>query len=416
MNSQPQPHSHPPSSAIRAADLPTPELRNKAKELKANIRAALKKLPVKLTPTGIEFDENSLKGVKVEDLRKARKLIEELREMLNPTITLKTLEIFLKETITKGKPLETLLEAGSLEAEIEQGLNAFKDGELSFTPNLSRLSFPTDPNTLEQLKAGLESGALTGTILTAFPSEADLTRLVMAINDQEAKRVAETKATNKSYTPKIFTADSLKDMTVSEFLARHFEARGGIFFERDSRIEFWNKLRWEPNETEIKAGRTTLAAVYATASDHEAAFNRLKLQTTLGEALGMATLSFTFTRKENLNDIKILQRVNPNPKEYSKKQSNDLTFKRLMDANANILTPLEWLSLLNKSANPQDYNTYPTPYGIDGVYNCECLGGITSSDSASAYSSLFGVSLSWLNPLGSSGNLARSVLRGTPWF
>ena len=81
MEVQPRSNSE-PSSGIRAANLSTPELRNRAKELKAEIRDALKRLPVKLTPTGIEFPKDSIKGISVHDLRHARELIEDLNEML----------------------------------------------------------------------------------------------------------------------------------------------------------------------------------------------------------------------------------------------------------------------------------------------------------------------------------------------
>ena len=418
MDTQSESHSE-PSSGIRAADLPTPELRNRAKELKAEIRAALKRLPVKLTPTGIEFPDDSLKGIDAKDLRNVTNLINELREILNPTNTIKKLEYFLKGNFINGKPLDTLLEAGSLEAEIEQGFKAFIDGELGFTADLSKLSFPTDPKTLEQLKAGLETGALTGAILTAFPGEADLQRLVMALNAQESKRAAEAKAAKKYYEQKTFTIESLKDMTVTEFLARHFEARGGNIYERDYRIQNWSNLRWEPNDAEIEAGRTTLPAVYTVALYHETAYNRLKPQATLGEVLGTSALSFAFTRKVIPDDTKLLQGVNPNSKKFINMQGDGLKFTRLMNADVNILSPVEWLSLLSCCPNPNDYQTYPTPchltpYLEDSVDNLEWLGSINSMDSAQVLSGDGGVHFSGNHPLVSGDHArARSVLRGT---
>ena len=404
-----------PSSGIRAANLPTLEQRNKAKELKAEIRAALKSLPIKLTPTGIEFTDNSLKGIKAEDLRNLTKKISELRELLNPKAipnSIKPLEKYLKETTSDGKPLETLFDAGSLEAEIEQSLNAFKDGPLGFTPDLTKLSFPTDSNTLEQLKSGLESGALTGAILTAFPSEVDLPKLVTALNIQESKRVTEAALAKESYEQKTFTIESLKDMSVTEFLARHFEARGGIFFSRNGRIATWNNLRWQPNDSLFSAGFTSFSAVYASAPFCETAFNYLKPQATLGEVLSTAALTFSFTRKEIPDNTKLIQGANPKSTRFIDSQGC-ISFERLMKARTEILSPIEWLSLLSRSVNPEDYNTYPTPNCLDKFDNWEWLGAITSASAAGAYSGSLGAVLVWSGPRNTGGdNRARSAFRG----
>ena len=204
-------------------------------------------------------------------------------------------------------------------------------------------------------------------------------------------------------------------MSVTEFLARHFEARGGILSKRNERIKGWSKLRWQPNEYEIKVGRTTLPAVYTAASNHEAAFNYLKPQATLGEVLGTTALAFAYTKKAIPKDTKLIQGANQDSKEYIKKQGDGVTFKRLMDAKVDILSPLEWLALLGRCSNPQDYFTYPTPWDIVGVHNWEWLGGIHASGSARARSGDDGANLYWLAPLHSDdSSRARSVFRGTP--
>ena len=176
-----------------------------------------------------------------------------------------------------------------------------------------------------------------------------------------------------------------------------------------------NNLRWQPSEAEIKAGRTTLSAVYAAALNHEVAFNCLKSQATLGEVLSIATLSFAYTKKEISHDTKLIQGVNLDSKDYINEQGEGLCFRRLMDAKAEILSPLEWLSLLSRSSNLKDYHTYPTPYSIDRIYNWEWLGGINTLRSARTDSSKDGANFGWDIPLRSADDTrARSVFRGIP--
>lgn len=320
------------------------------------------------------------------------------------------------ERPTNGKPLDVDLDSGSFELEIAQQMAAIEDGPLGYKPDLSQLTFPTDPETLKQLKEGIESGALTGTILTAFPGEADLPRLAAALNEQEAKRAAEAKAADEKYQPITHTPESLKKMPVTEFLALHFEARGGILYKKEERLKEWAKLRWQPIAAESKDGRKTLAAVYAAAEDHAAAYDNLKPQSSLGEVLGTAALSFAYTRGEIPADTALIQgdveadlRID--------QQGSGLTFERLINAKASFLSPIEWLSLLRQSSDPKDFKTYPTPYGIDSVNNWEWLSGILPSDSACAYAGDGGANLSWSVPRRSNGyGRARSVLRGAPGF
>ena len=204
-------------------------------------------------------------------------------------------------------------------------------------------------------------------------------------------------------------------MSIIDFLERHFEARGG----KIAHNAYWDRLRWQPNEAEINAGHTTLVDVYNTASNHKSAFKKLKPQATLGDVLGMVTLSFTFTRKENPEYTKLLQGVSSDSKDYIDKQGRGLTFKRLMNAKVDILSPVEWLSLLSRSANPQDYSTYPAPSFMagEGITNIEFLGGICYLDyySAATVSGVNGACLMNLGPYNTTEqSRARSVLRGTP--
>jgi hypothetical protein len=133
-----------------------------------------------------------------------------------------------------GSSLESRLEGGSLDAQVQTYARAFADGLRGFELDRTKLRFPHDALTLARLKEGIEFGAITGLVIEAYPDAAQLEAIAQKVNPSSR-------------------ADELDRMlreSVTDFLASHFQARGGKLLDgedEESRVAYLRMRKWRRN-------------------------------------------------------------------------------------------------------------------------------------------------------------------------
>jgi hypothetical protein len=306
-----------------------------------------------------------------------------------------------KGTRAESGHLLTLLPK-SIQAHIspEQLLRAvesFADGSLGFDPDLARISFDLSPERERLLALGFESGALTGFILTAYPAREDLSRLLAAIHTQENQRLI----ANPTYRKKAYTLETLQQIPVTEFALRHFEARGGRIYSRDTRIATWALTRWPRDGKALwktyaeitKRLKVTVDSWFdeggGTTSDfakvHEAVYRCLQPQQTLGDVLGTVELAFTNVAQEVSASAMMLTDTGLS----ALPQGKGTNFARLMESGIAPMNPPQFLALTTTIGDPDNPSTYPAP----NWKTWEWLAGITATSVACGNSLSDGLNL-----------------------
>lgn len=298
--------------------------------------------------------------------------------------------------------LESKLEGGSLEHWISRAEAVYADGALGFPIDRASIRFAPTPEKLTRLKAGIEAGSITGAIVEAYPTDADLRR-------RPGKPGRSAKELKK-----------LRDMPITEFIAEHFAARGGTLYEKAHRIKEWRALRWATDSgetirarmiresqvrglapTEWTAMNGSLTQEYKDA--HKAVYEALPPQPKVSDRLGQATLVFTDVRTDVPQTTKLLG-SNGTPSAVS--QGAGLSFAQLLRGNVPPITPTEFLALASALSDPKGIGSYIDPK------TWEWFDAITASCAAGGDSASDGLSLDWGDP-GSAGKdgRARSVVR-----
>lgn len=302
----------------------------------------------------------------------------------------------------KSEGLEEKLEGGSLDHWLWRAMDAYADGALGFLFDHSAIRFEATPEKLARLKAGIETGLITGAVVVAYPTEEDLYK-AMRMTGRSARE-------NRKRLKQILA------MPVTEFLAEHFSCRSGILFEKEIRIKAWRELRWPTDDGESLRERFFAESKHASLDPahwgtlvreyievHKDVYEELPPQPKLETRLGRAKLTFMDTRKEVPLTAKLL-RSDGTVSIYP--QGEGLSFVRLLQEDVPLPTPTEFLALASILAEPKDPSTYPNP----GTW--EWLGAITPRHAACGDSfPNFELELNWGAPEGAiTANRARAVV------
>jgi hypothetical protein len=296
----------------------------------------------------------------------------------------------------EGNTLESRLEGGSLDAQLQKCVRAFADGEWGFQVDVGKVEIPVSPEFLDRLKEGIECGAINGAVIEAYPTIGDI---------PQQTRPAEF--------------DRIWKASAAEYLAEHFEKRGGTIYERDRRTAKWKTLRsvaahgsplWKvfhdsaplkgstPSEWVDANGSRTPKYIELHKAVHDAGLLTPKK---VCDVAGTATLTFTNVKREVTKKTKLLGADGVS----ALKQGDDLTFVRMMQEKIDTLTPTESLALTSAIADPKKIGTYPAPA------TWEWLAGIDDTY-AGACSRSGGLRLGWAAPEDSSSDCrVRSVVR-----
>ncbi len=170
----------------------------------------------------------------VADLTKTLDVIDVAEGRVNPEKarekwTLDQLRHWLSTKRTPdGATLESKLEGGSLDAQVQQYARALAEGFRGFELDATKLRFPHDASTLARLQEGLECGAITGIVIEAYPN-ADQLKMI---------------ATNVNPTDPDTELDTMQGESLVEFLAKHFQARGGKLYDAASRLVHLRTMKW----------------------------------------------------------------------------------------------------------------------------------------------------------------------------
>jgi AAA domain (dynein-related subfamily) len=335
------------------------------------------------------------------DLTRERWSIAELRTWLQTTLD------------CIGNTLESHLEGQSLDVSVAKYQAAYREGDFGFTLDPSRIELPVSAEFLKRLKEGFESGAINGVVIEAYPTE-DEVRTIAGKGAGVLGAVGQVFG-KPAVTPQNIA--ELLDATAVEFLARHFEKRGGTLYDKASRFAKWKTLRtaasngeplWQVFQRAATASGVNPSAWVKNGSRtteyaqlHKAIHGALQPPTKLRDVTGKATITFTNVLQNVQSDAKILNADGVTAVE----QGLGLTFIRLMQEKIDTLTPPEFLAL-TAACDPGDITTYPDQSGW------EWLAGIDDTYAAIACSDSGGLSLGWDDPEDSRSNYrVRSVVR-----
>ena len=385
------------AAALTLADLP-PERRDEGRRLHTQYHALLAEaglLDAGRADLGKLEDASFVRRADPRVLRDIAQVQERLANLT--TLDLPELRRFLQQPGVDGRSLESRLEGGSLDAQLEKHLAAFADGEFGFTPDLSELRVGGTPGFRQRLRAGIEAGAITGIVLEAYPTE----------------RQVWTMAQNQ---PMTTLPSELRGLPVVDFWAKHFQARGGGIVDADNGLVRWRKMKWSRSPAEPlwklfadQRGHTLHdylhqngARTQAYDEDHAAVYAALPAQPTLVEVLGTAHLVFTNTEQVVASTRPILGARGVT----SLTHGEGLSFVRLLSEQVDTLTPSEHLALATTVSTPEDTNTY-----LD-MDTWSTLAGVDPTVAAGAYSDSVGLYLDWNVPEYSySFSRVRSVVR-----
>jgi energy-coupling factor transporter ATP-binding protein EcfA2 len=306
-----------------------------------------------------------------------------------------------------GNTLESRLEGGSLDAQLNQVRAAYADGEWGFNVDISSIEIPVSPEYLRRLKEGIECGAINGVVVEAYPSSNEAFRMIEKQSPMDVQQAQQA-------------FDRVMSLPAVEFLINHFEKRGVTIYEWDRRIAKWNTLRsvavngsplWKVfHDSAPLTGSTPSEWTDANGSRspkyielHKAVFDAgLMPPKNVSDVAGTATLTFTNVKREVTKKTKILGADGVS----TLKQGNDLTFVRMMQEKIDTLTPTESLALTSAIADPKKIETYPAPA------TWEWLASIDDTCAARACSGSGGLRLGWAAPGSSSSDFrVRSVVR-----
>jgi hypothetical protein len=330
------------------------------------------------------------------------------RTVLQPTWGIAEMQTWLRDTIgSNEESLESRLDS-PFDTQFQRCTHAYAEGPRGFQLEISKLRFPNDPATLARLKKGIEAGAITGIAIEAYPDSGQLEAIAARLNPSDAG----------------FQFETILAETTIEFLARHFEARGGkIFHQETTQLPEWKRMRWQPlgGGAQWQAfhdlaaseghdpstdwldanGNLTPAYVALQARVYD---ESLAAQPSVRDTLGTTSVIFTDTRQ----DVPA-----PDPKLVSYSVGSyapgeGLSFVSLLQQKVDLLSPPEFLALMGMIGNPADTSTYPD------LETWKWHSGIRREKATLVYSSYRdGLRLRWDSPHWRySHNRARPVIRG----
>lgn len=344
----------------------------------------------------------------VADLTNALDVIDVAEGRVNPERareqwTLDQLRTWLQTTRAPDRAsLESKLEGGSLDRQVERYADAFASGPRGFLLDFKKLRFPHDAPTLARLQEGIETGAITGIVIEAYPDEAQLGQIARAVNPAGPSREFE----------------KLKRESSAEFLARHFQARGGMLYDAENRLAHYRTMKWPKDAPLWKAFQDVAAKnghnpatdyldangnrTQAYKDDHGDVYLALGYQPTVEELLGTASVVFTNTKRDVPKSGKILGSAGVT----TLAQGEGLSSIAMVQHKVDTLSPAEHLALTAAMSTPANPATYPDPK------TWAWLAGIDEQYAANAYSDSDGLYLFWNDPEYShSFSRVRSVVR-----
>jgi hypothetical protein len=168
------------------------------------------------------------------------------------------------------------------------------------------------------------------------------------------------------------------DASAVEFVARHFENRGGKLYEENSRLAKWATLRtttaageslWQVLQRVSRAMGVQPSA-FLDRNEHtnvrKAVYEALSSPTKLRDVAGKATLTFANVSQNFQGDARIPSTDSVTAVE----QRAGLTLAWMTQENVDMITPTELLALVTASSSPRVTGTYPPPH------TWEWIGGI----------------------------------------
>jgi MoxR-like ATPase len=326
-------------------------------------------------------------------------------DLLRPTWGVDEMRAWFQATLgSDGQPLESKLEGKSFDKQVKKYVRAFADGKRGFALDLTKIRFPHDALTLARLQEGLECGAITGIVIEAYPDAAQLDAIAQQVNPSS---------------PAV-ERDKMLQESVVDFLANHFQARGGKLWDAAARLAKWRTMKWPPrgagpiwkafHERAAQEGHD-IATDYLDANnartqeykdDHAAVYANLGTQPALQDVLGTVSVVFTNTKKDVPKTSKILGEDGVT----SLAHGEGLSSIALIQNKVDTLTPAEELALAAAMSTPGDTATYPDPN------TWIWLAGIDPEYAAHARSCSDGLNLDWDAPGNSNSySRVRSVVR-----
>ena len=288
-----------------------------------------------------------------------------------------------------GATLESKLEGGSLDAQVQQYARALADGPRGFELDRTKLRYPHDAPTLARLQEGIECGAITGIVIEAYP-------------DAEQLKVIAAKVSPADPDTEL---DKIHGESGVDFLAKHFQGRGGKLYDAENRLARMRTMKWPRRSgaplwkafheivaenghdiaTDYLKNNTTTAAYK---DDHAGVFANLNTQPTVQEMLGTASMVFTNTKRDVPKTSKILGADGVT----TLAQGQSLSSIALIQHKVDTLSPAEDLALASVMSTPGDTSTYPDPQ------TWVWLAGIDREYAAYAGSDSGGLELRWNTP------------------
>jgi hypothetical protein len=332
----------------------------------------------------------------VADLTKTLDVIDDAEGRVNPERarekwTLDQLRNWLStKRAPDGATLESKLEGGSLDAQVQQYARALAEGPRGFQLDTAKLRFPHDAPTLARLQEGIECGAITGLVIEAYPNAEQLKAIAAALDPADPDTAL----------------DKLQSESGVDFLAKHFQGRGGKLYDAESRLAKWRTMKWPPRSRgqlwkafhELAAQHGyDIATDYLDANgartraykkDHAEIYADLDDQPTVQDLLGTASMVFTNTKRDVPKTGKILGADGVT----TLAQGQDLSSIALIQHKVDTLSPAEELALTSAMSTPAKTSTYPAPN------TWEWLAGIDAEYAAGACSFSGGLGLGWNGP------------------
>ena len=302
-----------------------------------------------------------------------------------------------------GATLESNLEGGSLDAQVQQYARAFADGPRGFELDLTRLRFPHDAPTLARLQEGIECGAITGLVIEAYPDAEQLKAIAAALDPADPDTAL----------------DKLQAESGVDFLAKHFQGRGGKLYDAENRLAHMRTMKWPTRSGSPlwkafheRAAQNShdVATDYLDANgartraykqDHAEVYADLDDQQTVQDLLGTASMVFTNTKKDVPKTGKILGADGVTTLAQGERFSSVALIAHKVDT----LSPAEELAFASAMSTPEDTSTYPDRN------TWVWLAGIDPEDAARAGSYSDGLDLDWGTPgRSASSGRVRSVV------
>ena len=309
-------------------------------------------------------------------LARAGEIKEEIKERMRAALIARgpTCNTDEMRRLLRGMGLESRLEGGSLDAQIQKYVSALAEGPRGFKVDPATLRFPSDAQTLRRLEEGLTAGAINGVVVLAYPTHNQLYEIAHRVNPTRWKQ---------EYT-------RLERETALEFLVKHLAARDGSLGDALPENEwlreldelaafkwtpkqgqggtlwsaFYNQLSWAAKDPETAAHRVRKAwrdpvtggetAEYT--DDHLFVYsNRLDEQPKLVDVLSTASAIFTNVSRDVDPNSPILGADGVS----EQRQGEGLSFTEMILHKLDSLTLPEYLALVSAMSTPGDASTYP---------------------------------------------------------